>query len=111
MKKDPVILINHILVSISLINKYTNDLTISDFISKEEAQDAVIRRLQIIGEAVKNLPEDFKEKYKDINWRQIAGMRDILIHDYFGVDLNLTWNVVKMDLPELEIKLKRIISG
>jgi uncharacterized protein with HEPN domain len=111
MKKDPLILINHILESISLINEYTQNQTISDFITRKETQDAVIRRLEIIGEATKNIPLDFTEKHQNIPWRKISGLRNVLIHEYFGVDLNLTWNVVKEDLPLLEKQLKSILQA
>jgi uncharacterized protein with HEPN domain len=111
MKKDPLILINHILESISLINEYTQNQTISDFITRKETQDAVIRRLEIIGEATKNIPPDFTEKHQNIPWRKISGLRNVLIHEYFGVDLNLTWNVVKEDLPLLEKQLKSILQA
>lgn len=70
-------------------------------------QDAIIRRIEIIGVAVKNIPDDFKKTNTEIPWKQITGMRDILIHQYFGVDLDLTWEVVKKDLPKLK---KQIIA-
>jgi len=69
-----------------------------------------LRRLEIIGEAVKNIPDDFRAKYPDIPWRQIAGMRDILIHAYFGVELRRVWKVVKEDLPELKLKILKILD-
>lgn len=81
-----------------------------DFLKSVNIQDAVIRRLEIIGEAVKNIPPEFRDEYPDIQWRQIAGMRDVLIHGYFGVDLDLTWKVVKSDLPELERKVAGILK-
>lgn len=70
-----------------------------------------MRRLEIIGEATKNIPEDFRKEHPDIPWREIAGMRDILIHEYFGVDLELTWTTVKENLPNLKQKLSRIIGN
>lgn len=109
MKKDPSVLIEHILESITLINNYVQGQTLSDFIISKVTQDAVIRRLQIIGEAVKNLPAEFTEQHKEIPWRKISGLRNILTHEYFGVDLNLTWNVIKNDLPILEKQIESLI--
>ncbi len=70
-----------------------------------------MRRLEIIGEAVKNVPEDFRTKYPDIPWRQIAGMRDVLIHAYFGVNLRRVWKVIKEEIPELKLKILKILEG
>jgi uncharacterized protein with HEPN domain len=71
-------------------------------------QDAVLRRLEIIGEAVKNLDEDFKNRYPEIPWKKIAGLRDVLIHEYFGVSLKRIWRVIKIDLVDLKFKISRI---
>ena len=110
MKKDPKVFIGHILESIHLIEKYVDQMSKDDFLKSVSIQDAVIRRLEIIGEAVKNIPPEFRDEYPDIPWRQIAGMRDVLIHGYFGVDLDLTWKVVKSDLPKLERKIAGILK-
>ena len=111
MKKDPKVFLAHILDSIHLIEEYSKNLTQAKFHKNRPLQDAIIRRLEIIGEAVKNLPNPFKTKYPDIPWKQIAGMRDILIHEYFDVDLALTWKVVKQELPLIKKKLSAIVSS
>lgn len=73
-----------------------------------QLQDAVIRRIEIMGEAVKNTAEDFKEKYPDVPWQDIAGTRDKLIHGYFGIDLELIWEVTQSNIPELKREISRI---
>lgn len=102
MKKNSLIYINHIHDCIDKIKIYTNGLNEKDFLQNTLVQDAVIRNLEIIGEATKQLDLDFKNKYPDIEWKKIAGMRDKLIHDYIGVDLWAVWGVVEKIIPELE---------
>jgi uncharacterized protein with HEPN domain len=109
--KDPKVFLKHILESILLIKQYTEPLTKEDFVLSLQSQDAVIRRLEIIGEAVKNLPIEFISTYPAIPWRQIAGMRDVLIHKYFGVDLSLTWETVQNDILTLETQINEILKG
>ena len=90
MKKDIRVFIQDILESIKLIEDYAKGVSEEDFLDKDnnlQMKDAIIRRLEIIGEAVKNIPDGFKRKYPNIPWKQISGMRDILIHEYFGVKL------------------------
>ncbi|NHW89129.1 MAG: DUF86 domain-containing protein [Archaeoglobales archaeon] len=110
MRKDPKILLGHIIESIEIIEKYLEGTSFEDFLLSSEKQDAVIRRLEIIGEAVKLLPPDIKNKHPEVPWRKIAGMRDVLIHAYFSVDLELTWRTVKEDLPELKRKILEIMD-
>jgi uncharacterized protein with HEPN domain len=109
MKKNPKLFLEHILESITLIEEYTGNLTLDDFIISIMTQDMVIRRLEIIGEAIKNLPNEIKEKNQNIPWKSIAGMRDKLVHEYFGVDLKLTWNVVVNELPGLKKNIVEIL--
>lgn len=108
--KDPKVFIGHIIESIELIEEYSEDLTTDKFKRNIALQDAIIRRLEIIGEAVKNIPTSFKAKYPEIPWKQMAGMRDVLIHEYFDVDLSLTWSVVKRELPSIKTKLQVLLS-
>ncbi len=110
MKKEPEIFLAHILDSIHLIEDYAEKLSEPEFYKNRSLQDAIIRRLEIIGEAVKNLPATFKSKHPDIPWKNIAGMRDILIHEYFDVDLVLTWRVVKQEIPLIKKKLTLIMA-
>jgi uncharacterized protein with HEPN domain len=108
MKREPKIFIEHILESIAFIEQYVGPLDQKAFFADQQIQDSVFRRLEIIGEAVKNLPDTFKKKFNDVAWRQISGMRDVLIHDYFGVDILQVWNTVRKDLPQLKKKLEKI---
>lgn len=111
MKKDPKVFVGHIIESIELIEMYSEKLTADKFKKNRVLQDAVIRRLEIIGEAVKNISTAFRAKYPEVPWRQMAGMRDILIHEYFDVDLSLAWSVVKVELPSVKVELQKILDN
>lgn len=110
MKKKDIVYILHIRDAIYLILEYTKDLNIKDFTSKRIIQDAVIRRIAIIGEAVKNISMNFREKYSEIAWKKIAGMRDKVIHGYFNVDIDRVWTVIIKDIPLLKREIEEIIN-
>jgi len=110
MKKDDTIFLKHILDAIELIDDYLKDKNYEEFKNNHMLQDAVIREIEIIGEAVKNLSIGFRNEYSDIPWRQIAGMRNKLIHGYFGVDLDAVWDTATIDIPKLKIKLQEIMK-
>ena len=101
MKNDKIYL-QHIIESIKNIEVFLGEIKVDEFLKNALIQNAVIRQLEIIGEAVKNVSQDVKKKYKNIQWKEIAGLRDKLIHEYFGVDLNLVWSICKKDIPELK---------
>lgn len=100
--------IRHILDAVAAIEQYTEQLTRSAFVRKDRqmVQDAVIRELSIIGEATKRLSKKVRGDHRRLPWTEITGMRDKLVHDYFGVDLEVVWHTVKHDLPTLKTALK-----
>ena len=108
MDKDPKIFLAHILESIALIERYTKGKNRTQFIRSVDLQDKVIRRLEIVGEAVRHFPEELRRNYPQTPWRQIAGTRDKFIHEYFGVDMALTWEIVRHDLPKLKRQIVKI---
>ncbi|MCR6692705.1 MAG: DUF86 domain-containing protein [archaeon YNP-LCB-003-016] len=108
MKRDRAYL-KHILEAISNIEKFVEGLTKEDFLENVEKQYAVVRGLEIIGEATKNLSRELKAKHREIPWRDIAGMRNKLIHKYFGIDLELVWVTIKNKLPEFKKQVLKIL--
>lgn len=99
----------HIRDAIARIEKYSKEITEKEFEKNELIQDAVIRQLEIIGEAVKQLSKSFTRVNNHINWKDIAGMRDKLIHDYLGVDIKLVWQTVVKDIPQLKKAILKLI--
>jgi uncharacterized protein with HEPN domain len=110
-KRKPDVYLQDILESIEHIQKFLDGVSEDEFYENVEKQDAVLRRLEIIGEAVKHLPEEIRENHPDIPWRQIAGMRDIIIHEYFGITLDMVWVVATEDILDLKSKVEEIIES
>ena len=108
MKRDLVYL-RHILDAISKIESYVA-VGRNVFMATSHWQDAVVRQLEIVGEATKRISDELRSKYPEIPWRRIAGMRDVLIHDYMGLDLSVVWEVTQRDLPELKQKIEALLK-
>lgn len=106
--KDVKVFLQSIFESIEKIENYTSSGK-DEFMKSTLIQDAVIRNLEIIGEATKNIPQDVKQHNSQIPWRQMAGLRDVLIHDYMGISLKIVWNVVQNELPQLKTMIKKIL--
>ena len=102
--------LKHINDEIAFVLSKTEGISQEDFNKDDVLSRAVIRSLEIVGEASKKLPQEFKEKYPHIDWKEIAGTRDKLIHDYFGVDYDIVWDIIKNELPELQAEINRIIK-
>jgi len=110
MIKDDNVYLNHIYESIKYIKAYVKKLDEKYFYKSVPIQDAIIRRIEIIGEASKNVSEKFQKNHPEIDWAKIIGMRNMLIHEYFNIDLKLTWKTTQKDIPELEKKIKKLLK-
>ena len=111
MEKDPEVLLTHIKESIDAIESYVSGCSREEFFSNTQKQDAVVRRFEIIGEAVSNLSNEFKEAHSDLNWSEPIGMRNVLIHDYASVDLEVVWDTLQKDIPVFKKKIQGLIEA
>ena len=109
MSKRPIgLLLSDMLEAIDRIKQYTDGISFETFSSDQKTIDAVARNLEIIGEAANRLPDDFKEKHSEIEWYKVVGLRHRIIHEYFGIDLEIIWQLVHADLPVLRDMLLQI---
>lgn len=109
-KRDWKLFVMDILDCIKRIESYVSDLSYEGFVQDEKTKDAVVRNLEIIGEAANQIPQDIKWKYGEISWHQIVGLRNRLIHGYFVVDYDIVWNILQEELPHLKLKIKKILE-
>ncbi len=109
-KRDDAVYLTHILDAIEKIGEYLHGIDEGRFVRNSLVQDGVIRQLEIIGEAVKRLSADLRDSHAHVSWKDIAGMRDKLIHDYLGVDLEAVWTTAMQDVPMLKEEVMRILD-
>jgi uncharacterized protein with HEPN domain len=108
--RDYSLFLNDILNSIEKIERYMKNLTFEELCKNDMAIDAIVRNLEIIGEASKNVPEKVKRKYPFVEWKEAIGFRNVLIHDHFGIDLESVWDTIKNNLPSLKENIKKTLE-
>ena len=108
MKRDDSIFIEYILDSIQAIEEFSKNMSKDELTINRMKKDAIVREIEIIGEAAKNVSESFKKRHNEIKWKNIIGTRDVMIHQYFGVNLDVVWNIIQEDLSKLKKQLENI---
>ena len=109
-ERDVRLYLDDILEAIEKIEKYTDGLDFEQFRKDDKTGDAVIRNFSVIGEAVKNISPDIRKRYPNIPWKVIAGMRDKLVHEYFGIKYDVVWETIELRLPSLRSAIKKILD-
>ena len=109
MPRDSRVYLEDILGAIRKIRRYTNELSKQAFAADDRTIDAVVRNLEVIGEAVKRLPTELRARDSRTDWQKIAGLRDILIHQYFGIDVDILWDIIRNKLPSLEASVSALL--
>jgi len=109
--RDVSLYLKDIMQSIEAIEEFIHGMDFEQFRKDDKTSSAVIRKLEIIGEATKSVPTEIRQNYADVPWREMAGMRDKLIHFYFGVDYNLVWKAVKNRIPQIKPVIQKVIDG
>ena len=109
-ERDHRLFLNDIIESIEKIEEYTSGLNFEDFVNNRMVIDAVIRNIEIIGEATANIPDEIRKKYPMVPWQKMKSMRNIVVHEYFGVNLKTTWKTIKNSLPKLRKEIAKTIK-
>lgn len=110
-RREWKLFVEDIIESTELIEQYIEDLEFNDFSKDRKTIDAVVRNFEIIGEASKYIPDDIKGRYKDVDWIGIVGLRNKIAHEYFGISVEIVWNIVKQEMPKLIKQMKQILEG
>jgi uncharacterized protein with HEPN domain len=110
MRRDYKLFIKDIILAMESIEKFLEDMNIDELIQDDKTSSAIIRKFEIVGEAAKHVPSWLKEKSPEIPWKEMAGMRDRLIHAYFGIDYKLVWDAIKIEIPRIKPKLREILT-
>jgi uncharacterized protein with HEPN domain len=110
MKRNHRLFVKDILDSIEKIEEFIGNMDFKKFIEDDKTKSAVVRKLEIIGEATKNIPKLIRQKYKELPWSDMAGMRDKIAHFYFGIDYEIVWKVIKERLPEIKPVIQKILN-
>jgi len=109
-KRDIKVYVRDILEEIKAIEKFVEGMDFENFKEDDKTSSAVIRKFEIIGEATKNIPQNIKERYPHIPWREMAGFRDKLIHFYFGIKYDIVWDTIKLRLPDLKKNIEKVLK-
>ncbi|AFH38438.1 HepT-like ribonuclease domain-containing protein [Thermus thermophilus] len=109
-KRDARLLLQDMLESLEKIERYTAGLTFERFAQDDRTVDAVVRNLEVIGEAARQIPSEVRERYPEVPWRRVIGLRNVVVHEYFAVDVEIVWTVVRQSLPELKEALRRMMA-
>jgi len=109
-RRNARLLLQDMLESLEKIERYTTGLTFERFAWDDRTVDAVVRNLEIIGEAAQQIPSEVRERYPEVPWRRVIGLRNVVVHEYFAVDVEIVWTVVRQSLPELKEALRRMMA-
>ena len=110
-KRDYMFFIEDIVTCIKKMERYTSNISFEEFCGNDMAVDAVIRNLEIIGEAIKKIPEEIKKKHANVEWKEAAGFRNVLIHDYFGIDVEAVWDTIRNNIPSFKRQIVKVLES